>query len=147
LDVQGFNVDGVIDYRTSDVIMVEDRKIKRRGGLISELNRSIGSGSGLPTNVQSSTLLIVYPYINQNCNNAPNMFISGSRCLLNTQALIGITPDEETFSALAKGTFKLTDSLNAVAEYIYTESEVTTSIAPDVWAGTLSIPDTSKYYP
>src|SRR5690606_23367824 len=89
----------------------------------------------------------VNPYINQNCNNAPNMFISGSRCLLNTQALIGITPDEETFSALAKGTFKLTDSLNAVAEYIYTESEVTTSIAPDVWAGTLSIPDTSKYYP
>ncbi len=147
LDEQGFNVYGVIDYRTSDMIMAKDRKVSRRGGLIPELNMAIGSGSGFPANLQSSTLGIVNPYINQNCNNAPNMFISGSRCLLNTQALIGITPDEETFSALAKGTFKLTDSLNAVAEYIYTESEVTTSIAPDVWAGTLSIPDTSKYYP
>ncbi|ENX23415.1 MULTISPECIES: TonB-dependent receptor [Acinetobacter] len=147
LDEQGFNVYGVVDYRTSDMIMAKDRKVSRRGGLIPELNMAIGSGSGFPANLQSSSLGIVNPYINQNCNNAPNMFISGSRCLLNTQALIGITPDEETFSALAKGTFKLTDSLNAVAEYIYTESEVTTSIAPDVWAGTLSIPNTSKYYP
>ena len=122
LDEQGFNVYGVVDYRTSDMIMAKDRKVSRRGGLIPELNMAIGSSAGFPANLLDSGVGVVNPYINQNCNNAPNMFVSGTRCLLNTQALIGITPEEETFSALGKGTFKLTDSLNAVAEYIYTES-------------------------
>ncbi|ENU62853.1 hypothetical protein F980_01488 [Acinetobacter lwoffii NIPH 715] len=147
LDEQGFNVYGVVDYRTSDMIMAKDRKVSRRGGLIPELNMAIGSTAGFPANLLDSGVGVVNPYINQNCNNAPNVFVSGTRCLLNTQALIGITPEEETFSALAKGTFKLTDSLNAVAEYIYTESKVKTSIAPDVWGGSLTIPNTSKYYP
>ncbi|MFV5404908.1 MULTISPECIES: TonB-dependent receptor [unclassified Acinetobacter] len=147
LDEQGFNVYGVIDYRTSDMIMAKDRKVSRRGGLIPELGMAIGSTAGFPANISNPGVGIVNPYINQNCNNAPNTFISGTRCLLNTQALIGITPDEEAFSALAKGTLKLTDSLNAVAEYVYTKSEVTTSIAPDVWGGSLTIPDSSKYYP
>ncbi len=37
LDEQGFNVYGVVDYRTSDMIMAKDRKVSRRGCLISRI--------------------------------------------------------------------------------------------------------------
>ncbi|UUS60197.1 MULTISPECIES: TonB-dependent receptor [Acinetobacter] len=147
LDEQGFNVYGVIDYRKTDPIWAKDRKVSKRGGLIPELGMAIGSTAGFPANIGDSGVGIVNPYINDNCNNAPNTFVSGTRCLLNTQALIGIIPEEETLSALGKATIKINDNINAVAEYIYTKSEVTTSIAPDVWGGSLTIPNTSKYYP
>lgn len=147
LDEQGYNLYGVVDYRKSDPIWAKDRKVSRRGGLIPELGMAVGSTAGFPANLWDSGVGVVNPYINANCNDAPNTFVSGSRCLLNTQALIGITPKEETLSALGKATIKLTDNLNAVAEYVYTKSEVTTSIAPDVWGGSLTLPNSSKYYP
>jgi iron complex outermembrane recepter protein len=147
LNDDGFNVYGVVDYRKFEPIWAKDRSISRRGGLIPELGMAIGSSAGFPANLWDSGVGVVNPYIDQNCNDAPNMFVSGSRCLLNTQAVIGIIPEEEIFSAIGKGTLKLTDNINAVAEYVYTKSEVTTSIAPDVWGGGVYLPNTSKYYP
>lgn len=147
LDEQGFNVYGVVDYRETDKIMAKDRKVSRRGGLIPELGMKIGSTAGFPANVSDANLGITNPYLNSNCNNAPNTFVSGTRCLLNTQALIGIVPEEENLSVLGRATVKLSDNFNAVGEYTYSRSEVTTSIAPDVWAGSLVLPSTSKYFP
>ena len=42
-------------------------------------------------------------------------------------------------------TEKLNDNFNAIAEYLYARSEVTTSVAPDVFD--LTLDPSSKYYP
>ena len=46
--------------------------------------------------------------------------------------MIGIVPKTEDISAMGRATFKLNDNFNAIAEYLYARSEVTTSVAPDV---------------
>ena len=63
------------------------------------------------------------------------------------QALIGITPEVETISTLGRGTFKLSDKFNLIGEYIFSRNEVTTSIAPDVYSRSVTLPSTSQYYP
>lgn len=152
LDEQGFNVFGVIDYRHANDIMAKDRKISRRGGLIPELGIDASSGNAFPANYFDPTTKVSgNPTGNANCNNTPNTVEDGGLCYLNTQALIGIVPKTETISALGRGTLKLNDSFNAIAEYIYSRNEVTTSIAPDVYSTLstpqLTLPSTSPYYP
>jgi len=61
--------------------------------------------------------------------------------------LIGIQPETEDLSALGRATFKLSDQFNAIAEYVYAKNEVTTSIAPDVYSRSVTIPKGSQYYP
>ena len=73
-------------------------------------------------------------------------------CYANTQALIGIKPDVENVSVLGRGTYKVNDNLNAIGEYIYSRSEVITSVAPDPFSrGNLStrvtLSSDSPYYP
>lgn len=53
--------------------------------------------------------------------------------------MIGIKPDVENVSVLGRGTYKVNDNLNAIGEYIYSRSEVITSVAPDPFSrGNLS---------
>ena len=147
LDEQGFNVMGVLDYRTTNDINAKDRKVSRRGGVIPELGIDAGSASGFPANLydpKSGFLGNPYP---DDCNNIPWSSPDGGFCYLNTQALIAIAPKIETLSALGRGTLKLNDTLNAVAEYVFTRSEVSTSIAPDVYGRTVTLPSSSPYYP
>ena len=59
--------------------------------------------------------------------------------------MIGIVPKTEDISAMGRATFKLNDNFNAIAEYLYARSEVTTSVAPDVFD--LTLDPSSKYYP
>ena len=148
LDEQGFNVFGVVDYRRSNDIMAKDRKVSERGGVLPELGIDASSANGFPANFYDPTSgTLGNPYGNSNCNNTPNVVADGGLCYLNTQALIGIVPETETISAMGRGTLKLSDTFNAIAEYIYSRSEVTTSIAPDVYSRSVTLPSTSPYYP
>jgi iron complex outermembrane receptor protein len=148
LDEQGFNLMGVIDYRRSNDIMAKDRKVSRRGDLIPELGLDGTSGNGFPANFRDpGSKILGNPYGDQNCNNAPNTIADGGLCYFNTRALIGIVPKTETISALGRGTFKINDNFNAIGEYIYSRNEVTTSIAPDVYTRSVTLPSTSQYYP
>ncbi|MGQ9374333.1 TonB-dependent receptor [Acinetobacter tandoii] len=148
LDEQGFNIFGVVDYRRSNDIMAKDRKVSKRGGIIPELGIDASSANGFPANFYDPTTgTLGNPYGNSNCNNTPNVVADGGLCYLNTQALIGIAPETETISAMGRGTFKLSDTFNAIGEYIYSHNEVTTSIAPDVYSRSVTLPKTSPYYP
>jgi iron complex outermembrane receptor protein len=148
LDEQGFNVYGVVDYRRTNNIMAKDRKISRRGGVIPELGLDASSANAFPANFfEPKSNILANPYGNTNCNNTPNVIADGGLCYLNTQALIGITPEVETISALGRGTFKLSDQFNLIGEYIFSRNEVTTSIAPDVYSRSVTLPSTSQYYP
>ena len=91
--------------------------------------------------------VLANPYGNANCNNTPNVVAEDGLCFLNTQALIGIQPETEDLSALGRATFKLSDQFNAIAEYVYAKNEVTTSIAPDVYSRSVTLPKGSQYYP
>ena len=158
LDEQGYNVYGVVDYRKSNNIMAKDRKVSRRGGELPELGLSASSANGFPANFYdpkgggldakgNPKGVLANPYGSTNCNNLPNVSSDGELCYLNTQALIGITPETETISALGRGTLKLSDNFNAIGEYLFTRNKVTTSIAPDVYSRTVTLPSTSQYYP
>ncbi|MEG2568782.1 MAG: TonB-dependent receptor plug domain-containing protein, partial [Acinetobacter sp.] len=158
LDEQGFNIYGVVDYRRTNNIMAKDRKISRRGGVLPELGLDASSANGFPANFYDPNGgpldangdpegLLANPYGDSNCNNTPNVVADGGLCYLNTQALIGITPKTETVSALGRGTFKLSDTFNLVGEYIFSRNKVTTSIAPDVYSRSVSLPSSSQYYP
>ncbi|NHB63871.1 TonB-dependent receptor [Acinetobacter sp. GFQ9D192M] len=147
LDENGFNVMGVLDYRKSNQIHAQQRKVSRRGGVIPELGIDAGSASGFPANIYDPTSGYLGNPYPDDCNNIPWSSPDDGFCYLNTQALIAIKPQVETLSALGKGTFKLNDSLNAVGEYVFTRSEVSTSIAPDVYGRTVTLPSSSQYYP
>jgi iron complex outermembrane receptor protein len=148
LDEQGFNVYGAISYQKSKEIMAKDRKVSRRGGLLPELGINAGSTNGFPANFYDPTSgVLANPYGNANCNNTPNVVAEDGLCILNTQALIGIQPETEDLSALGRATFKLSDQFNAIAEYVYAKNEVTTSIAPDVYSRSVTLPKRSQYYP
>lgn len=148
LDEQGFNVYGAISYQKSKEIMAKDRKVSRRGGLLPELGIDAGSANGFPANFYDPTSgVLANPYGNTNCNNTPNVVAEDGLCFLNTQALIGIQPETEDLSALGRATFKLSDHFNAIAEYVYAKNEVTTSIAPDVYSRSVTLPKGSQYYP
>ena len=128
--------------------MAKDRKVSRRGGLLPELGIDAGSANGFPANFYDPTSgVLANPYGNANCNNTPNVVAEDGLCFLNTQALIGIQPETEDLSALGRATFKLSDQFNAIAEYVYAKNEVTTSIAPDVYSRSVTIPKGSQYYP
>ena len=128
--------------------MAKDRKVSRRGGLLPELGIDAGSANGFPANFYDPTSgVLANPYGNANCNNTPNVVAEDGLCFLNTQALIGIQPETEDLSALGRATFKLSDQFNAIAEYVYAKNEVTTSIAPDVYSRSVTLPKGSQYYP
>lgn len=151
LNEQGFNIMGVIDYRKSESIHAKDRSFSRRGTIIPELGFSEANGSGapFPANIVGLPTGSANPYISD-CGNVPNTYPVGTICRLNTQALIRIAPETENLSTLIKGKLRLNDNLNAVGEYVFTRSEVITSVAPDVYigpGGTVSLDPTSKYYP
>ena len=159
LDEQGFNVYGAIDYRKAKEIMAKDRKVSRRGGLLPELGIDAGSANGFPANFLDPNGgplddegnpegVLANPYGGAaNCNNLVNVVEDGGLCFLNTQALIGIQPETEDLSAIGRATIKLSDNFNAIGEYVYAKSKVTTSIAPDVYSRSVTIPDSSQYYP
>jgi iron complex outermembrane recepter protein len=148
LDEQGFNVFGVVDYHRTNDIFAKDRKVSRRGINMPELGSFLSQGSSL-SSVANFTdgFMLGNPYLNENCNNMPNVSPQGAICRTNTQALIGITPKIETTSALARGTLKLTDTFNAVGEYVFSRNEVTTSVAPDPYSNLPTLPSTSPFYP
>lgn len=128
--------------------MAKDRKVSSRGGLLPELGIDAGSANGFPANFYDPTSgVLANPYGNANCNNTPNVVAEDGLCFLNTQALIGIQPETEDLSALGRATFKLSDQFNAIAEYVYAKNEVTTSIAPDVYSRSVTLPKGSQYYP
>ncbi|SDB87774.1 TonB-dependent receptor [Acinetobacter boissieri] len=146
LEDQGFNVYGAATYGKQDSVMANQREASRRGGILPELGVNRTSGSSFPANIPG----IGNPYASTGCGDTTKNTVSGKNCRYNSQADIGIIPEEETFSVLGKGTLKLTDNLNAIAEYVHSENRMTTTVAPDVLAGGGSdyyIPSTSSYYP
>ncbi|OBY73615.1 TonB-dependent receptor [Acinetobacter gyllenbergii] len=149
LDEDRFNIFGVIDYRRGSEIWAKDRKVSKRGGVIPELgleSRSIGAFPANfvdPGNKDASG----NPYAKTGCLGYANTTAVGNNCRLNTQSSIGITPKTEDISALGHITFKLSDNLNAIGEYIYSRNQVNTSVAPDVFVDTVTINDQSKYFP
>ncbi|QZD32187.1 TonB-dependent receptor [Acinetobacter lwoffii] len=147
LDEQGFNVYGVIDYRKQDTIWAKDRKVSRRGGVLPELGIDGSSANAFPANFYDPiTGILGNPY-GDNCLNTKDTVAEDGFCYLNTQTVIGIVPEQENLSALGRATFKLSDNFNAIGEYIYARDEVTTSIAPDVYSRSVTLPYASQYYP
>lgn len=149
LDEQGFNVYAAVNYHKSNDINAKDRRVSRRGGLIPELGIDARSANGFPANFYDPTSGVLgNPYGGAaNCNNLENVTEEDGFCYLNTQALIAIQPETEDLNALGRATFKLSDNFNAIAEYVYAKNEVTTSIAPDVYSRSVTLPSTSPYYP
>lgn len=157
LDEQGFNFYGVVDYRKQNTIWAKDRKVSRRGGVIPELGLDGSSANAFPANFYDPNGgpldqdgnpegLLGNPYADD-CSNAKDTVADDGFCYLNTQTVIGIVPEQENLSALGRATFKLSDTFNLVGEYIYSRDAVTTSIAPDVYARSVTLPSSSPYYP
>ncbi|EPK1826667.1 TonB-dependent receptor plug domain-containing protein, partial [Acinetobacter baumannii] len=142
LDENGYNVFGVVDYRKGDDVMAKDRKVSRRGGILPELGVNRTSSGSFPANVPG----LGNPYASTGCGNNPLNSNDDGTCRYNSQAVIGIVPKTEDISAMGRATFKLNDNFNAIAEYLYARSEVTTSVAPDVFFD-LTLDPSSKYYP
>lgn len=144
LDEQGFNVFGVVDFRHANDIMAKDRKTSKRGAYLPELGVDGRSSATFPANFDGKN-----PYASNNCNNMPYTEAVDDLCLINTQALIGVVPQTEDLSVLGRATFKLNDHFNAIGEYVYANSKVKVSIAPDVYNGNnkVQIGKNSKYYP
>ncbi|QHH97904.1 TonB-dependent receptor [Acinetobacter dispersus] len=150
LEDNGFNVFGVIDYRRSNDIMAKDRKLSAKGSLIPEIGLDARSTGSFPANFYDPTSKIGgNPYAASNCGSYEGTSSEDGVCLLNTQRLIGIVPETEDISAMGRLTYKLSDSFNAIGEYVYAKNKVTSAIAPDVYNGNnkVTISNTSKYYP
>ncbi|MDA3557936.1 TonB-dependent receptor [Acinetobacter sp. AOR15_HL] len=143
LDENGYNVFGVVDYRKGDDVLAKDRKVSQRGGILPELGVNRTSSGSFPANVPG----LGNPYAATGCGNDPLVASTdGETCRYNSQAVIGIVPKTEDISVMGRATFKLNDNFNAIAEYLYARSEVTTSVAPDVFFD-LTLDPSSKYYP
>ena len=143
----GYNLNGLIDYRSNEEIMAKDRRISRRGAVIPELGVDGSSFGAFPANLYDPwSYAYGNPYPND-CNNEPGTASWWGYCYLNTSMFIGIQPKVDTLSSLIQGSFKISDSLKAYGEYIFTRSEVSVSIAPDVFQGSLMMPSSSPYFP
>lgn len=148
LDEDGFNAFGVVDYRRGEDVMAQDRKVSRRGGVIPELGVNRTSSGSFPANLyDTKTGTFGNPYASSGCGDNPLFFSNdGVTCRYNSQAVIGIVPKTEDVSVMGRVTAKINDNFNAIGEYLYARSEVTTSVAPDVFFD-LPMNPTSKYYP
>ena len=135
LEENGFNAFGVIDYRRGEDIMAQDRKASRRGGVLPELGVNRTSSGSFPANLyDTATGTFGNPYAKTGCGNSPLVFSNdGVTCRYNSQAVIGIIPQTEDISVMGRITTKINDNFNAIGEYVYARSEVTTSVAPDVF--------------
>ena len=143
----GFNLNGLIDYRQNKEIMAKDRAISRRGSVIPELGVDGSSFGAFPANLYDPwTYAYGNPYPND-CNNEPGSAAWWGFCYLNTSKFIGIQPQVDTLSSIVQGSLKINDHFKAYGEYIFTRSEVAVSIAPDVFQGTLMMPSSSPYFP
>ncbi|GAB3042094.1 TonB-dependent receptor [Acinetobacter apis] len=146
LEDQGFNVYGAVNYSKKDAVLARERETSRRGGVLPELGVNRTSGASFPANIAG----IGNPYASSGCGDSTKNTASGKSCRYNSQADIGVVPEEETFSFLGRGTLKLSDNFNAIAEYMHSESTLTNIIAPDVVAGNgddYYIYNNSPYYP
>ncbi|MCH7303176.1 MULTISPECIES: TonB-dependent receptor [Acinetobacter] len=148
LEENGFNVFGVVDYRRGDEVMAKDRKVSRRGGVLPELGVNRTSSGSFPANLyDTETGTFGSPYAKTGCGDNPLFFSNdGVTCRYNSQAVIGIIPKTEDVSVMGRVTAKINDHFNAIGEYVYARSEVTTSVAPDVFFD-LPMNPSSKYYP
>lgn len=148
LEENGFNVFGVVDYRRGDEVMAKDRKVSRRGGVLPELGVNRTSSGSFPANLyDTETGTFGSPYAKTGCGDNPLFFSNdGVTCRYNSQAVIGIIPKTENVSVMGRVTAKINDHFNAIGEYVYARSEVTTSVAPDVFFD-LPMNPSSKYYP
>ncbi|PKF31539.1 TonB-dependent receptor [Acinetobacter proteolyticus] len=148
LEENGFNVFGVVDYRRGDEVMAKDRKVSRRGGVLPELGVNRTSSGSFPANLyDTETGTFGNPYAKTGCSDNPLFFSNdGVTCRYNSQAVIGIIPKTEDVSVMGRVTAKINDHFNAIGEYVYARSEVTTSVAPDVFFD-LPMNPSSKYYP
>ncbi|OEY92174.1 TonB-dependent receptor [Acinetobacter proteolyticus] len=148
LEENGFNVFGVVDYRRGDEVMAKDRKVSHRGGVLPELGVNRTSSGSFPANLyDTETGTFGSPYAKTGCGDNPLFFSNdGVTCRYNSQAVIGIIPKTEDVSVMGRVTAKINDHFNAIGEYVYARSEVTTSVAPDVFFD-LPMNPSSKYYP
>lgn len=148
LEENGFNVFGVVDYRRGEDVMAKDRKVSRRGGVLPELGVNRTSSGSFPANLyDTKTGTFGSPYAKTGCGDNPLFFSNdGVTCRYNSQAVIGIIPKTEDVSVMGRVTAKINDHFNAIGEYVYARSEVTTSVAPDVFFD-LPMNPSSKYYP
>ena len=148
LEENGFNVFGVVDYRRGEDVMAKDRKVSRRGGVLPELGVNRTSSGSFPANLyDTETGTFGSPYAKTGCGDNPLFFSNdGVTCRYNSQAVIGIIPKTEDVSVMGRVTAKINDHFNAIGEYVYARSEVTTSVAPDVFFD-LPMNPSSKYYP
>ena len=128
--------------------MAQDRKASRRGGVLPELGVNRTSSGSFPANLyDTATGTFGNPYAKTGCGNSPLVFSNdGVTCRYNSQAVIGIIPQTEDISVMGRITTKINDNFNAIGEYVYARSEVTTSVAPDVFFD-LPMNPSSKYYP
>lgn len=157
LDEQGYNLYGVVSHRKTDGVMAYERDVSKRGGVLPELGVNRTSSGTYPANFVDSNpdpdkRISGNPYAATGCGSNPLYFpnASGNLCRYNSQADIGIVPATEDTSFMGKLTAKITDNINAKAEYLFSESKVASVIAPDVYlggGGDYFIPDSSKYYP
>ena len=110
--------------------MAKDRKISERGGVLPELGLDGRSANTFTSNFYDPISGVSgNPYAQNGQCLGPAESAEKGLCYANTQALIGIKPDVENVSVLGRGTYKVNDNLNAIGEYIYSRSEVITSVA------------------
>ncbi|HDK8947097.1 TonB-dependent receptor [Acinetobacter baumannii] len=153
LDEDGYNIFGVVDYRRTNGIMAKDRRISERGGVLPELGLDGRSANAFTSNFYDPISGVSgNPYAQNGQCLGPAESAEEGFCYANTQALIGIKPDIENVSVLGRGTFKVNDNLNAIGEYIYSRSEVITSVAPDPFSRSnlstrVTLSSDSPYYP
>jgi iron complex outermembrane receptor protein len=144
LGTDGWNMLGVLDFHQQQPLYAKDRSFTRQGGLRPDLGLTADSSYAYPANFYELKDDIAGNPANPACS-AANTHADGTNCRYNYPATLGIVPRTKEFSFLGKGTFKINDHAEMLLEYLHTQSNVTTLVAPDPFPVTM--PSTSKYYP
>ena len=126
LDVDGFNLFGVLDYQTQNSVNGGERSYNTRypGGI----SGSTTVANYIQNNVTYNPLALPG---GAGCASKPNMISDGGTgCFLSTSPYVDYVPKSERDSGLFKGTFKLPQGHELGVEYLFSRSAVRTTIAP-----------------
>jgi iron complex outermembrane receptor protein len=124
----GWNVFGVLDHQEQNHIGGTERPFNTRypGGLsptTSPANYYQGGASGNPAA--------------PDCTSAPNLIpgAGGTSCQMTTSSFVDYVPKSERTTGLLKGTFKINENHELGLEYMASQSNISSQIAPVPYGG------------
>jgi iron complex outermembrane receptor protein len=146
LDQDGYNLFGVLDYHTQEVLTSQQREFSKTG-IVAGRGLSITSGTTFPGNYfDPITGTAGNPGFASGCNPPFSVPQADGICRQDYTRQIDSLPEQEQIALFARGAMKLGGGHVASFEYLHSENKVRSRTAPPPQTG-LVLPNTSRYYP